>query len=58
MDTSNEPSAPYFYQYLPIFHELRISTPFTSFIVDFLTVINVSLSHITPNVCGFLRAFR
>lgn len=58
MDTSDEPSAPYFYLYLPVIHELWVSIPFTSFEEDFLLTINVVASQITLNVWSMLRYFQ
>ncbi|CAI8584292.1 unnamed protein product [Vicia faba] len=58
MDTSDDPSALYFYMHLPIIYDLGVMVPFTFFEIEFLTGINVTPSQITPNVWGILRAFQ
>lgn len=57
MSTSDDPSTLYFYLYLPLFYNLGVLVPLTSFEIKFLSDSNVSPSHITPNVWGILRDF-
>lgn len=57
MDTSDDLSALYFYLHFPIIYDLGVLVPLTSFKMEFLIVINVAPSQITPNVWGIVRAF-
>lgn len=50
-------SAPYSYLHIPFIHELGVLIPFTPFRTYFLETVNVSPSHLMPNMCSILKAF-
>ncbi|CAI8612141.1 unnamed protein product [Vicia faba] len=58
MYISDDLTTLYFYLYLPVIYGLGVLVPFTSFVMDILTAVNVTPSQVTPNIWVILRAFQ
>lgn len=58
MAASEDPPAHSFYFYIPNIRDIGVRIPFSSFDMDILNMLNVSLSRITLNGWILVRAFK